>query len=345
MNPVVKSDIDSFSLPADITGKLRNSIVLVTGATGLIGSAFVRCVDALQIGVKFILPVRNELKCCEMLAEQAESITIVEADLITFFSRSDFERDFPEIDYIVHCASPNNGAYVSAHPVETYLLAIESTKEILEYARRRAVKGLVYLSSIEYYGQIFSDKPITEGSTGIIDHFSERSSYSLGKQAAEYLCFSYAREYGVRAMMARPTQTFGAGVARDDHRVFAQFARSVLAGRNIVLHTTGESSKPYCYVTDVVSALCFILAKGAAGEAYNISTPGTYVSIREFAGMYRRFFNPSIEIIIDLDGNHGYAPVTKVNLDSSKLMHLGWQPHVGLPQMLERLIEYLKSES
>lgn len=339
MNPVVKSDIESFSLPADIIEKLRDSVIMLTGGTGFIGSAFVRCIDALNIGVRFILPVRNVEKCLAMLAEQSESITVIEADLTTFFSETELE-----CDYIVHCASPNNGAYLTAHPAETFVLAVESTRTMLEYARTHPVKGLVYISSIEYYGMMFSDAPVTEESTGIIDHSSERSSYSLGKQAAEYLCFSYAREYEVPVMTARLTQTFGAGIAPDDHRVFAQFARSIIADRNIALHTSGESSKPYCYITDVISALCHIMTKGEPGEAYNVSTPGTYVSIRRFAEMYRDLFNPSIEIVIDPNGNHGYAPVTKVNLDSSKLMQLGWTPQVGLQEMLQRLMNYLKAE-
>ena len=84
---------------------------------------------------------------------------------------------------------------------------------------------------------------------------SPRSAYPLGKRAAEFLCAAYAAQFGVNVKVARLTQTFGAGVASDDKRVFAQFARSVANSEDIVLHTTGESAKPYCYSTDSVSAI------------------------------------------------------------------------------------------
>jgi len=341
MDNTLRNDMASFRLPDDLAGQLRDSTIIVTGATGLIGRSFVRCVDALQIGVKWILPVRDTEKARLMLTDSDADltdghITIVGTDLKDFF-----ELTALKADYIIHCASPTNGRYMTEHPAETFLFAVDATRAALEYSRRCGVRGMVYVSSIEYYGQRSDDALVGEESEGRIDHQSPRSSYPLGKQAAEYLCFSYASEYGVPCRTARLTQTFGAGISPSDNRVFAQFARSVLAGTDIVLHTEGRSAKPYCYTTDCVSALIYVLLKGAPGQAYNVATPGTYVSIRQLAELFRDTFNPSIAVITQC-ADCGYAPETRINLDSSRLLGLGWKPTCNLYEMLRRLVASLR---
>ncbi len=338
-NKILQEDLDLFQLPQELAEALRNSTVIVTGSTGLVGSAIVRCLHASNLGIRFILPVRNRDKALRIFAPEIDSVTIFETDLTEFFNGLD-----SECGYVIHCASPTNGKYISAHPAETFLLQVDSTRAILDYARRCSVRGVVYLSSIEYYGQYVTPGPVTEEKQGFVDHRLSRSSYALGKQAAEYLCFSYAREYGVPAKIARLTQTFGAGVPKEDNRVFAQFARSVIAGTDIVLHTEGKSAKPYCYITDCVAAIMYVMLKGAAGEAYNVATPGTYVTVREFADLFRALFNPEIDVKVEPLSDTGYAPDTTVNLDARKLQQLGWQPRYGLKEMMSRLVDYLRAE-
>lgn len=335
MNRTLQSDIDNFSLPVDIINRLRDTRIVVTGASGLIGSSIVRCLSALNIGIRFILPVRNAKRFLSTFGPVGPDTEVVESELTPFF-----EQRFP-CDYIIHCASPTDGAYMSGHPVETFQFITESTRAILDHCRRDPVGGMVFLSSIEYYGQIFNDDPITESDMGRIDHQSPRSSYPLGKQAAEFLCSAYANEYGVPTRIARITQTFGAGIRPTDNRVFAQFARSAIAHSDIVMHTEGLSAKPYLYTTDCVAALMYILTKGSDGEAYNVATPGSFVSIRELAQLYKDHFAPDINLVIDTSKANGYAAHTRVNLDASKVMALGWQPQYTLTQMLERLIDYL----
>lgn len=335
MDSIIREDIESFRLPDELAQRLHDSTIIVTGATGLIGSLFVRCVGAACSGIRWILPVRNADKARNILAQSPVvpgTVEIIETDLVDFFNTTDSRAD-----YIVHCASPTNGELITKHPAETFLLAVESTRAALDYSRRNAVKGMVYVSSLEYYGQNFDDEPVSENMTGYVDRHSPRSSYPLGKQAAEYLCFSYAAEFGTHVATARLTQTFGAGVAPDDKRVFAQFARSVIAGTDIVLHTEGQSAKPYCYTTDCVAALVYVLQKGTPGEAYNVATPDTYVSIRQLAETFRDTFNPAIKVEVH-PRDCGYAPETRLNLNPAKLLELGWAPRHGLVDMLRRLV-------
>lgn len=313
--------------------------ILITGATGLIGSTLVRSIMSLGMNIRITIPVRDKEKALKIYKEGAERLTIIECDLERYCNSIDGDQ----FDYIIHCASPTAGRFMTEHPVETFELTVKTTGSLLEYARNHNVKGMVYVSSLEYYGQNNDDRIITEDFLGYIDMSSPRSSYPMGKRAAEYMCVAYAKEYDVPVKIARLTQTFGAGVSSDDNRVFAQFARSVIAGTDIILHTSGESSKPYCYTTDCADAILTILLKGAKGEAYNVANQDTYISIRKMAEFLRDNFNPNIRVIIEEHPEMGYAPVTKLNLSSEKLMALGWKPKYGLKEMYSRLIEEMKN--
>lgn len=338
MNKIQQEDIKLFAQGFELSNLVSGSSFLITGATGLIGSTLVRCLLALNKNIEITCPVRS-LDKARAMYENTGKIHFIECELTNYLKSLSKDDSF---QYIVHCASPTSGKYMSEHPVETFMLAINSTRLILDYARMTCVRGFVYVSSLEYYGQNFDDRLITEDMQGYVDYTDPRSSYPLGKRSAEYLCSVYAKQYGVNAKVARLTQTFGAGVATDDNRVFAQFARSVLAGTDIVLHTKGESAKPYCYTTDCSSGILTILLKGTSGEAYNVANQDTYINIREMAEFLRDNFNPEIKVIIEEHPEMGYAPVTKLHLSSKKLMSLGWKPQYDLKEMFYRLIESMK---
>ena len=335
MNTIQKLDIEDFVKNFTLAKSLEGAKFLITGATGLIGSTLVRCLLALNKNIQITCPIRNLKKAKATYGEDIDSICFIECELVSYL-RSLTEND--DFQYIVHCASPTEGKYMIEHPVDTYMLAIDSTRAILEYARKKKT-DIVYVSSLEFYGQNFNDKLITEDMQGYVNNTDPRSSYPLGKRAAEYLCAAYAKQFDVNAKVARLTQTFGAGVSVDDNRVFAQFARSIIAETNIVMHTKGESAKPYCYTTDCVSAILYILLRGEKGEAYNVANQETYISIKDMANFLCTHFNPQLKVVVEEHPEMGYAPVTKLNLSTEKLRSLGWLPRYGLYEMFDRLIK------
>lgn len=335
MNIIQKLDIEDFVQNFALTNSLNGAKFLITGATGLIGSTLVRCLLALNKDIQITCPIRNLKKAKATYGEDIDSICFIECELVSYLRGLTENDDF---QYIVHCASPTEGKYMIEHPVDTYMLAIDSTRAILEYARKKKT-DIVYVSSLEFYGQNFNDKLITEDMQGYVNNTDPRSSYPLGKRAAEYLCAAYAKQYGVNVKVARLTQTFGAGVSTDDNRVFAQFARSVIKGKNIVMHTKGESAKPYCYTTDCVSAIIYILLRGEKGEAYNVANQETYISIKDMANFLCTHFNPKLKVVVEEHPEMGYAPVTKLNLSTEKLRSIGWLPRYGLYDMFNRLIK------
>ena len=338
---ILIEDVQQFAEHFELWEQLKGKTFLITGATGLIGSVMVKCLLELnkqkQLGIKIIAIVRNLEKAHLVYADEYELVDFWKLDLIDITA----ERISDSVDYIVHLASPTASKYFIEHPVETLRTAVEGTTAVLEYAKSSQIGGMVYASSLETYGSNHTDEWIDEDFQGYVNPTEVRSCYNIGKRTCECLCHAYAKEYEVPVMMARLTQTFGAGISESENRVFAQFARSAIKGENIELHTTGESAKPYCYTTDAVCAMLYLLLKGEKGEAYNIANKDSYISIRDMACLVRDEFNKNINVAIALKENQGYAPETKLRLDTTKLETLGWKARYNLVDMFARLINYI----
>lgn len=304
---------------------------LITGATGLIGQNLVK--ELLPQGCRLVLPVRN--------IEKAQAMFGVGEQLC--YVQHDFEKALPlqveeQVDYIIHAACPTASSFMQHHPVETINTILNGTQSILELARKQQVESVVFLSSLEVYGNITDDSvPVTEDVQGYVDPLSPRSSYPMGKRMAEALCADYAAEYGVPVKIARLTQTFGPGVSATDRRVFAQFAASAREGRDIVLATTGASSRMYLHTQDAVSAILTILEKGENGQAYNVANEDTYISVLEMAQFVKENFNPAIQVRVELQQNHCYLPEFHLRLSTEKLKALGWKAQNGLYEMFKAL--------
>lgn len=338
---ILIEDTNAFAESFELSESLYGKTFMVTGATGLIGSVMIKCLLALNreyaLDIKIIAVIRD--------LDKAKNIFADEFSEIEFKILSLKEIIMPtintEVDYIIHLASPTASKYFVEHPVETLCTTIEGTTAVLEFAKSTQILGMVYASSLEVYGSNDTDEWIDENFQGYVNPVETRSSYNMGKRAAECLCHSYAEEYNVPVMMARFTQVFGAGISESENRVFAQFARSVIWGTDIEIHTQGLSAKPYCYTTDAVSAMLYILLKGHPGEVYNIANKDSYISIRDMAFMLRDCFNPQISVTICPKENQGYAPQTKLRLGVEKIESLGWHPCYNLYQMFERLLKYM----
>lgn len=310
---------------------------LITGATGLIGNALVRTLS--QDDNVIICPVRNIIKAQFLFANiPSKKLKLIDCDIIEYLRNLDCQYD-----YIIHCASPTASKYFIEHPVETLNFGIESTQALLEYSRFYEIKGMVYLSSLESYGIVLDDHlAIDENFQGYVNPLDVRSSYNMMKRTCECLCHSYCSEYDVPVKIARLTQTISPNITDSDMRVFAQFARKAANCEDIELHTEGSAARQYLYIEDAVSAIMTILKKGVSGEAYNVADKETYISVKELAQFVINNFNPEGKVVLNIKGNMGYAPTTRLKLDTHKLENLGWVPRTHLYGMFEALINNLK---
>ena len=142
--------------------------------------------------------------------------------------------------------------------------------------------------------------------------------------------------------IARLSQTFGAGILPGENRVFAQFARSAMESKDIVLHTKGLSEGNYCYTRDTVIALLLILLNGKNAEAYNVANPETHTTIADMAKMVcEKLGDNKIKVVFDIPETNmfGYAADTKMKLNSDKLKNLGWMPQIGLEEAYRRMMK------
>ena len=322
--------------------KLREKTVLITGATGLIGGLLAKALvcagTARGLNIRVLAAVRNPEKAKRMFkAFLGYGLVPVECDVL-----KPIQIEEP-VHYIFHTASVTASKDFVDRPVETIFTTLKGTEHLLELAKEKKTESMVYLSSMEAYGVMDPEHYIVrETDYGYIDPLQVRSSYSEGKRMAEGICGAYAHEYQVPVKTARLAQTFGAGIARNENRVFAQFAHSIMDGTDIVLHTDGSKAHCYCYTSDAVLGLLTVLLNGKDGEAYNISNEATFGTIREMAEMLvSRYPQSGSRLVFDIpeDANKfGYAPTSRMLVNSEKLNALGWNAQVDLPEMFERLM-------
>ncbi|MBE5934331.1 MAG: NAD-dependent epimerase/dehydratase family protein [Lachnospiraceae bacterium] len=328
----------------DIKGKT----ILVTGATGLIGSQVVKallcCNRIKDANITIVSVVRSKEKVDNVFGELANdpNMKFVYGDIT---EKLNVDMD---IDYIIHGACNTTSKFFVTKPVETIQITLKGMENMLDLAREKKVKGMVYMSSMEAFGLTDPHlERVSENDLGYIDILNIRSCYSEGKRMCECMCACYASEYEVPVKIARLSQTFGAGISYSENRVFAQFAKSAMNKEDIVLHTEGKSVGNYTYTRDTVIALLILLTKGAVGEAYTVANEESNSTIKDMALMVaNEIANGEIKVIFDIPEDaktYGYAPDANMKLSSQKMQSLGWKPEIGLKDSYLRMMKSMEN--
>ena len=339
---VLQEDIEStLGDPLIRWASFRDAAVLVTGGTGTIGSALARTLSAAgvryDLNMRIIVHGRSAAKAAAL--KECPGVEFVGGDICE-------PLNIPgNVSHIFHCAALAKSPDMAANPVGVADTSVTGTKNALTFAKDRGVKSVVFLSSMEVYGETDPTLSLVgEEDLGKVDLGSARSCYPEAKRMAECLCACFLAQYGVPVKVARLAQTFGAGSSRDDTIVAIQFARHALEGEDITLHTEGGSRGNFCYLADGVRALVLLLLDGKNGEAYNIVNPEASLTIREMAELVAERVcggRVSVRIQIPADfAKRGYAPPVTRKLSAAKLFRLGWRPMYGLATMYERTLRH-----
>lgn len=320
--------------------KLSGANILVTGATGLIGGCLV---EALMMNPRRDYQVyasgRNEERAKARFKDFADS---PDFHFVQYDVMESLQSDV-RFGYIIHAASDANPKFYATQPVEVMKGNIDGVANLIEYGLSHDMKRFLYVSSGEVYGE-GDGRVFTEDYSGYVNPTSPRSCYPSSKRAAETLCVSYAAEYGADVVIARPCHVYGPHFTEQDNRVYAQFIRNVLGGEDIVMKSTGEQFRSWCYVVDCVSALLHILLKGTCGEAYNIADADSNISIRELAETIASIGGQKVVIDLpDADEKRGFNPVTKSVFSTGKLEDLGWLPQSNISAGLKKTIRELSN--
>lgn len=344
ISKVEKNDLNYICYNSNVNLlKFSGKTILVTGATGMIGREIVLSILTYNNYIDkptIIAIVRNLSKAKKIFGEENSNIKYVVSD-ITMIKEINYD-----VDYIIHCASLTASIDFLKRPVDVSKTMINGTINMLELAVQKNVDGFVYLSSMETYGTPQNDNLIMENSGCNIDTMNVRSCYPEAKRMCESLCSSYHAQFGVPVTVGCLTQTFGPGVSYNDTRVFAEFARCAIEGKDIVLHTPGNTKRNYLYLSDAVTAIFTLLLNGKSGEKYNIANSKIYCSIKDMALIVaKNITNDKINVIVETCpvDRYWYAPELHMNLNTEKIKKLGWNPHMDLKEMYFNLCEDMKS--
>jgi len=320
--------------------KLQDSNILISGATGLIGSCLIDILMSKNDrNYNVFASGRNENRAKKRFKKYLNNpnFHFIQYDVIDYL---EVDIDF---HYIIHAASNASPNFFATKPVEIMKSNLYGICNLIDYGLNHNLKRFLYVSTGEIYGE-GDGRIFSEDYSGYLDCTKPRSCYPSSKRASETLCVSYGAEYNVDTVIARPSHTYGPFFTESDNRVYAQFIRNVLNGENIIMKSTGSQFRSWCYVVDCATALLYILLKGEKGQAYNIADGGSNISIKELAEMIAEIAEK--KVIIDLPSDiekKGFNIVTKSVFSTKKLESLGWSIEGNMREKMISTIEECKN--
>lgn len=325
--------------------KLAGKNLLLTGATGLIGTLIV---DVLMkknrddnLNVKIFAAGRNEKVASERFADyfDDENFSFVKLDV------NEPIKNSPHVDFIIHAASNSQNKLFAADPVNTIMANILGSYNLLEYAVQSKVERFVFVSSGDSYGKpLNEDDVFDENYCGYINPNTLRAGYPEAKRAGEALCQAYISKYNLDVVIARPCRIYGPTMRLDDSKAMSEFIMNGVRGEDIVLKSQGLPRFSYCYGADCVSGIFYCLLRGQCGEAYNVSDSSEILSLREIAEYVSSLAGKKVifELPSELQAK-GFLKVLKVVLSNDKLRSLGWTPKDDTRSGVKKTVEILKS--
>ncbi|MGF1634562.1 MAG: NAD-dependent epimerase/dehydratase family protein [Phycisphaerae bacterium] len=270
-------------------------------------------------------------------------------DIETWDVRQPLPATFEPPQWIVHAASIASPTFYRAHPLETMDANVDGLRRLLDAAvtwqkQGTPAKGILFFSSSEIYGDP-EVIPTPEDYRGSVSCTGPRACYDEAKRYGETLCTVFARHHGLPVKIARPFNNYGPGLKLNDRRVVSDFARDILAGRDIVMYSSGKATRTFCYVADAVVGYYKVLVNGHNGEAYNIGTEKPEISIGDFGRMMcslgAELFGYRGRVVMQPPPDGDYMkdnPNRRCPVLDKASAHVRYQPRVELEDGLRRML-------
>lgn len=323
--------------------QLRGRSILISGATGMIGSFLIDVLMEKKLDLMIYALGRNEEKAKARFARWWEDPCFV-------FVSCDINKGVTvraeTVDYVFHAASNTHPVAYATDPIGTITTNIIGTDNLLSFAAAHNTRRVLFASSVEVYGENRGDREyFTEDYCGYIDCNTLRAGYPESKRAGEALCQAYIRQKGLDVVIPRLARTYGPTMLMSDTKALSQFLKKGIAGEDIVLKSAGTQLFSYTYVADAVSAVLYCLFYGQCGEAYNVADSGSDIMLRDLAGIIADCVGTKVVFDLpDATESAGYSKATKAIMDSTKLRALGWSARYDMRAGLERTLTILKED-
>lgn len=320
---------------------LKDKVVVITGTRGLIGSMLVDTImfanRSYHLNCKIYGVVRNLESARQRFAkyEGMDCFKLVLSDI-----NKDSIPIVENIDYLIHGASNTHPLYYSMRPIETIQTNTIGTNNVLEFASSHGCNRFIFMSSVEIYGENKGDvDKFDENYLGYINSNTLRAGYPEGKRLGESLCQAYIKEKNLDCVILRISRAYGPGLLKEDTKALSQFISKAKHKENIILKSKGDQFYSYVYVTDVVSAILFLLAKGVKGEAYNVSGTSSDITLADLANYIAKLAGTNVMFDLpDIKEAEGYSKATKALLDTTKISDLGWNSRYSIKEGIQRTL-------
>lgn len=326
--------------------KLRDKSVMLSGATGLIGSFLIDTIleknaaDGLNCTVYAL--GRSEEKARARFCRFADDPRFV---FLPYDVKKPFVRDdIGAVAYVLHLASNTHPLQYATDPIGTITTNIIGLQNMLDFAAAHHAERFAFASSNEIYGENRGDVEFfDEKYCGYIDSNTMRAGYPESKRCGEALCQAYKAQKGLDVVIPRLTRSYGPTLQSSDTKAISQFIKKGVAGEDIVLKSAGTQYYSYQYVADSVAGLLWVLLCGESGEAYNIAEEHSDIMLKDLAAIIAGINGKNVvfEVPDALEAS-GYSKATKARLDGHKLAALGWKPKYDIQSGIERTIAILR---
>ena len=271
--------------------KLRNSTILVTGCGGFLGYYFMHFFAhfAEELQIKRIIALENFLTGTKdwldnLVASNPSLIKLHEFNVITdSVENIDGAKD---ANIIIHMASIASPTFYRVYPIETVDANITGLRRLLDYYAAKELKGFLFFSSSEIYGDPFPEFiPTKETYRGNVASIGPRACYDEAKRFGETLCYLFAQKYNMPIGIARPFNNYGPGMNINDKRLPADFAKAVIENRDLEILSDGKPTRTFCYISDAVTGYLKVLLHGKF-DVFNIGIDKLELSVKAFAEIF-----------------------------------------------------------
>ncbi|HBB86439.1 MAG TPA: NAD-dependent dehydratase [Blastocatellia bacterium] len=303
--------------------------ILVTGGAGFIGSHL--CERLLGEG--------HDVLCLDnfFTGRRANIIKLLDNHRFELIRHDVIEPILVEVDQIYNLACPASPIHYQYNPVKTVKTSVMGMINMLGLAKRVRAR-ILQASTSEVYGDPLLH-PQTEDYWGNVNPIGLRSCYDEGKRIAETLMMDYHRQNHVDTRIARIFNTYGPRMLEDDGRVVSNFIVQALRGKPLTLYGSGEQTRSFCYVDDLVEALIRLMNVNDVHDPVNLGNPGEF-TIKQLADEVIKMCGSKSEI--------EYLPLPEddpkqrqPNITRAQAL-LGWNPTIPLHEGLGKTVEYFK---